>query len=124
MSHVGETLHAHGDSLRIGIRLAMVVYTNKLPPEDVVRTIVATRPANLIINEFPMASIKEAVKEKQDRRRIYAKSAMEVLLHKSGDALLMTRDDLEKVANQAWALAGFMEEQEHVSASLDSIEHK
>jgi hypothetical protein len=124
MSKPTEIMHVHGDSMRVGIRLASIVYTNAMPPEDVVKRIADTRPTHLIVNEFPMASIKEAVREKQERRRIYAKSAMEVLLHKSGDALLMTRDDLEKVANQAWALAGFMEEQEHVSASLDSIERK
>lgn len=115
--------HVHAESVRVGIRLSIIAYTGhaKPPPEDVVRRILDSRPAHMILNEFPLETITNVHRERQAQRRATALRAMEVLLAKAGDSSLMSAEDLEKIATRAWRMAAYMEAQENVSATMDSL---
>jgi len=115
------TIHLHGESVRMGVHLATLMYTQKAQPVDVINRIVASRPPNIAIAEFPLETIGAAVRDKQTCRRVVALRAMEVLLAKSGDPDLMTKDTLAKIATMAWQLASAMEAEEGVSTTLDSL---
>lgn len=118
-----QVLHVHGDSVRVGIRLAVIRYTNKLPPEDQVRMIQDTRPPNVVLSEFSMIAITNMVRERQERRRQMAKDAMTVILARSASEFTsLSQEEIERIAMKAWQMAAAMEAQESVSASLDTMD--
>jgi hypothetical protein len=118
-----EPLHVHGDSVRVGIRLASIRFTNKLPAEDQVRMIQDTRPANMIVTEFPIAVITNIVRERQAQRRRTAEQTMLVILSRmSNEFTSLTLEEIDRISAKAWQMAAAMETQEGVSATLDSMD--
>jgi hypothetical protein len=117
-------IQTHAESLRVGIRLASLRYTNKIPPDDVVEQIAKSRPPNVILNEFPLDVIAQVPRERQDRRRACARDALTVMLHHAGDPLMLTQSDIEKLTIKAWQFAAAMESQEDVSYALGQLKDK
>jgi hypothetical protein len=117
-------INTHGDSLRVGIRLAALRYTSKIPADDVVEQIAKSRPPNVILNEFPLDVIAQVPRERQERRRVCARDALIVMLHHAGDPLMLTQSDIEKLTIKAWQLAAAMESQEDVSYALGQLTTK
>lgn len=117
-----KLVHVHGESVRIGIHLAALFYTNARQPVDMVSRIANSRAQHVIMNEFPLETLAKSVQERQERRRTCAQRAMEVLLARSGEPELLTRSKLEHIAAQAYQLAAAMESEESVSASIDSLD--
>jgi len=117
-----DPIHVHGDSVRLGIRLAMIRFTNRTPPEDQVRQIEGTRPAHVILTEFPLVAITNLVRDRQHRRREVAMHSMQIMLSRMSEFATMSQESLEMIATKAWQMAAAMETQESVSASLDSMD--
>ncbi len=116
-------IYVHGDSLRVGIRLASYRFQNRVPAEDQVIMMQESRPTNVILSEFPMQAISNLYRDKQNRRREYAMHAMQIILAKSGNEFSsLSQEEIERIAIKAWQMASAMESQEAVSASLDSVD--
>lgn len=120
MPEAPKPYHIHGESTRVGIALASKLYTGAAPPRDKVDQILRSLPANYYVSEFPLDAITQAHRERQDRRRLSAKNYAEIMLHHAGDSQFLTQDALERISAKAWQMATLMEEQEHISATLDS----
>lgn len=109
----------HAESYRAGIRVCFHALKRVMPTPDIVEQIVGTATGNVILKEFPISSVMAAGPE---RRRMYAFKAMECLLVRSGqESLLMTNEQLDKLVEMAWHIAGTMEEQDRTALQLDTL---
>ncbi len=115
-------MHVHGDSVRVGIRLASLRFTSRIPAEDQVRQIQDTRPPNVVLAEFPLQTITALVRERQHRRRETAQHAMTIMLSRMSEFTSLSQEAIETIAMKAYQMAAAMESQESVSASLDSMD--
>ncbi len=109
--------------MRIGIRLAMIRFTNQRPPEDQVKMIQDMRDPRVIVSEFPLDAISNLVRDKQHRRREAAMHAMQIILARGANEFTsLSQEEIEKIAIKAWQMAAAMEAQEGVSAALDTMD--
>ncbi len=116
-------IYVHGDSLRVGIRLACYRFQNRVPAEDQVLMMQESKPSHVIVSEFPMQAISNLYRDKQARRREYAMHAMQIILSKgSSEFTNISQEEIERIAIKAWQMASAMESQEAVSATLDSMD--
>jgi hypothetical protein len=112
-------LPVHAESLRAGIRVCFQALKRVMPTPDVVEQIVATESGHVSLREFP---ITQVMAQGPERRRMYAFKAMECLLVRSGqESLLMSNDQLDKLVDMAWHIAGVMETQDQTAMQLDTL---
>lgn len=112
-------LQVHAESYRAGIRVAVRALRGHFPQADVIEQIVGLGTQEVVLREFPITSVMAAAPE---RRRMYAFKAMECLLVRSGqESLLMTTEQLDKLTEMAWHIAGKMEEQDRTALQLDTL---
>jgi hypothetical protein len=117
-----NAVHIHAHSMLMGARIIAYNYTGKPQPDDMLmRILAAAKPANVVVDDFPIELITMAHQGRKNDRRSVAHRAMEILLSKSGEPELITRDALESMATKAWQIAAMMEAQEAVSTQLDSL---
>lgn len=112
-------MQVHAESMRVGVRVAFNALQKRMPTADIVEQIMATASGHVILREFPITSVMAAVPE---RRRMYAFKAMECLLVRSGqESLLITNEQLDKLIEMSWHIAGKMEEQDRTAMQIDSL---
>lgn len=116
-----KLLQVHGDSIRVGIRLAWHMFSGVLPPDDKVLQVIMTKPAHVVVNEFSLDILSTVKRERLEHRRVTAMRAMEIMLHHTGEVDHLTEAMLAKIAAKAWRLANFMDEQETVTLLVDTL---
>ena len=110
----------HAPTARVCIQKALHVAMRRpptLPEIESVRAMVV----DVHWSETPLGAQDPEAQERLNYRRMTALRAMEMLLAKAGDSTLLSNDGLRKITSQAWTIAGAMEAEENVAASLDSV---
>lgn len=114
----------HAESARVGIRLALVAMQGKLPPNDVINNLLASGASHITFVELPMEMLMQAAAQTTERRRFFATKALEMLLVRSGDSMLLSDDDLERIVAKAWRVAALMEREDMTAQTLDTLGKK
>jgi hypothetical protein len=111
----------HAESVRIGIKLAVLAIKGTIPDAAIVQHMVDLGKDQVEMLEFPFETISHAAMQRKQRRREYAFKAMEVLLHRAGEPALLTKSELESIISKCWTVAALMESEYDAASLIDTV---